>query len=165
MNESPLPQFPGPILPIWDHSVVGRPPITAALQTSNPPIFEILYMTSDTTGFPLAVARDLPPEISDLSRIIHTEPNWEVFSGWSDLDTDIVFQVAIRRPVCARFALRFRGGSVGLSMASILRAGGFTFASALPDVDGHLRLKSIITFVVDPNWLLDTLAELRPSVV
>src|SRR5450759_497617 len=100
--------------------------MTAAAETSTPPVFEILYLTSDQSGYPLAVARDLPPEISDLGRVIHTEPNWEVFSGWSDLTGDLVFQVAIRRPVCARFALRFHGGSVGVSMASILRAGGFT---------------------------------------
>jgi hypothetical protein len=139
--------------------------MTAAVETSNPPIFEILYLTSDTTGFPLAVARDLPPEISDISRIIHTEPNREVFSGWSDLTGDLVFQVAIRRPVCARFAMRFHGGSVGDAMATILRAGGFTFAGALPDNTGRLRLRSIITFMVDSDRLLDTLAELRPSAV
>ena len=133
-------------------------------ETSDPPIFDVLYLTSDATGYPLVVSRDIPLEIVDIGRIIHVEPNWEVFSGWSDLGTDLAFQVAIRRPVTVRFALRFHGGCVGHAMATILRSGGFTFAAAIPDQHGHLRLKSIITFMVDPDRLLDTLAELRPSV-
>jgi hypothetical protein len=79
--------------------------------------------------------------------------------------TALAFQVAIRRPVSVQFCLRFHGGAVGCAMASLLRAGGFTFAGAFADNAGSMRLRSILTFLVDPDQLLDTLAELPPAAV
>jgi hypothetical protein len=154
MNDSPLPPFPGPVLP---------PPVVYS--DPNPPIFDIAYVTPDPSStFPLVVvAGNLPPEVSDIGRIIHTEPNWQVLSGWANLGQDLSFQVSICRPVHARFFLRFTSALLGCAMSRIHHAGGFTFAHSVHDSRGTLRLQRIITFVVNPDQLIDTLAQLRPT--
>jgi len=126
---------------------------------TDPPIFDVQYVTSPEVGFPLVAVDDLPPEISDIGRIIHTERNWRVYSGWHNLGPDLAFEISVVRPISTRFALRFSNELLGSAMSRIHRAGGFTFSCVAP----NSCVKQIITFVIDPNQLIDTLAELRPT--
>jgi hypothetical protein len=162
-DQPSAPMFPGPVLPAVTDS--------SAYAHADPPIFDVVSVVSDPSSqFPLAVSSGLPPEVSDISRIIRTESPWVVHSGWSNLGTNprsgLMFQVSVSRPIQTRFALRFPAELLGAAMAAIHRAGGFTFScSPAPCQHGHHRILQIITFVVDPNHLLDTLAQLRPSAV
>jgi hypothetical protein len=160
-DQSTLPACPSPVLP------AAVTPLTDA----DPQIFHVFDVVTDPSSpFPLAVTSAVPPEIYDLARLIRTEPNsWQVYSGWSNLGVNpadgLVFQCSVSRPVQVRFALRFPNHLLGSAMSLVHRAGGFTLSYVAPDLfpRGHRQIRQIITFVVDPNVLLDTLAQLRPS--